>query len=402
MDTVVNRIAAIEEELARIKSLIESGQPDRRTLRQIRSLAKFLLAYWLLVSVAAAGLTAVYVKYAFDIDYFEAYRDQSTTKKLSELYRQLGDQMMARVEWDSAASAYREALKINSHNEAATSGLVKAQLFLPEPPEKFAQPEVIDAKLQYLEEHFPNDFMVLFLKGVRSQNMGDYDAAQKSLERSIAMNQKFTGAYTSLGYLKQFRSDLEGANDNFVKALNLDSQSSVALNNLGFLALLAGRYPEAIEHLGRALTISPRLVTAINLGDAYRYNGDHGQAAAEHMTALENVTGSAGYDRYLGSEWMYTFLPLAPNDTETLKRSLFVQTRDQKLAIAHFALALDYAAAGNILDANGELDKAVKLEHQRAFGEFYVNKIDFMLRSPQLADQTRKWLAQQRTKVLPK
>jgi tetratricopeptide (TPR) repeat protein len=404
MDTIAKRIAALEEELESIKSLI--ARPDSRLLRHIRSFAKFLLAYWVLLSLASAAVTAGIVKYQFNIDYFEAYRDQSTTKKLSELYRQLGDRMMARVEWDSAANAYKEAIKINSHNEAATSGLVKAQVFLPEAAEKFTQPEVIDVKLQYLEGHFPDDFMVLFLKGLRNRETGDYDAAQESLERSIAMNPDFPGAYLALGYLKQGRPDLKGAIEsaieNFKNALKLDPQYPNALNNLGFLELHAGRYPEAIEHLVRAQMVSPRFVTAVNLGDAYRYNGDHREAADEHVTALGNATNAAGYDRYLGSEWTFAFLPLAADDTETIKGRLTVQSRDQKFAVAHFALALDYAAVGNISDANSELEKAVSLERQHAYRAFYVNKIDFMQRSPALDGQTRKWLAEQRAKLLPK
>jgi tetratricopeptide (TPR) repeat protein len=401
MDTIVNRIAALEEELANIKSLIASTQPGSHLLQHIRRLAKFLLSYWLLLSFAVAVGTAVYVKYAFEIDYFEQYRDQSTTKKLSELYRQLGDRMLARSEWESAASAYTEALKIYSHNAAATSGLVKAQVFLPDAPQKFLEREVVDVKLQYLEELFPNDFIVLFLKGVRSLDMNDYGAAQKSLEESIAMNPNFAGGYLVLGYIEQGRFDLEGAIENYDKALKLDPQNPNALNNLGFMDLLSGHYEEAMEHLRRSEMVSPRFLTAINLGDAYRYMGDHSRATQEHTMALRNVTSlPAGYERYLAGDWTYNFMPLAANDTQTIKRHLIVQTRDQKLAIAHLALALDYATTGNISDASSELDKAESLEHQRAYGEFYANKIAFMQRFPKLGDQTKKWLAEQRAKLL--
>lgn len=230
--------------------------------------------------------------------------------------------------------------------------------------------------------------------------MGDYAAAQESLQQSIAIKPDFPGAYLELGFLKQFLlDDVKGAVENYEQALRLDPQFPVVLNNLGFLDLVAGRYAKAIEHLGRALAASPRLVTAVNLGDVYRYSGDHSRAAEVHRTALEYAASLVGYDRYIKGDWTFAFLPLAANDTETTKGRLNVQTRDQKLAIAHFALALDYAAAGNISAADGELEKAVNLERQRAYGEFYANKIDFMLRSPQLGDQTRKWLAEQRAKL---
>jgi tetratricopeptide (TPR) repeat protein len=400
--TIVKRIAALEEELESVKSLIAAAQPDGRLLRHMRRLAKFLLAYWLLFSLAGAAGTAVYVKYWFDIDYLETYRDQSTTKKLSEMYRQLGDRMLARVELESAVSAYREALKINPHNAAATSGLVKAQVFLPDASDKSVQSEIVDVKLHYLEEHFPDDFIVLFLKGLRHDSMGDQDGAQKLLEQSIKINPDFSGGYLALGNIKQSQLDLEGAIKNFEQALKLDPQFLPALNNVGFMDLLTGRYAEAIEHLKHSQMFSQRLVTAINLGDVYRYTGESSLAAQEHSIALQIGTNPpAGFERYLGGDWTYAFLPLAANDTETIKGRLVVQTRDQKLAIAHFALALDYAAAGNFPDANSELDKALSLEHERAFKEFYANKIDFMQRFPKLDDPARKWLAELRAKLLP-
>jgi tetratricopeptide (TPR) repeat protein len=401
MDTIDSRIAALEEELARIKSLIASTKPGSRLLQHVRRLAKFLFSYWLLLSFAVAVGTAVYVKYVFEIDYFEQYRDQATTKKLSELHRQLGDRMLARGEWESAASAYREALKTYSHNVAATNGLVEAQVFLPDAPQKLVEPDLVDVKLQYLEELFPNDFIVPFLKGIRRTEMGDYGAAQKLLEQSIVMNPNFPGGYLQLGYIKQGQLDLEGAIENYGKALKLDPQYPWVLNNIGFMELLSGHYADAMGHLGSSELAASNFLTAINLGDAYRYMGDHTQATQVHRTALQKVTGlPAGYERYLRGEWMLNFMPLAANDTQTVKSYLIVETRDRKLAVAHLALALDYATAGNISDANSELDKAVSLDHQRAFGEFCANKIAFMQGFSKLDDQTMKWLAEQRAKLL--
>lgn len=399
MDTLVSRIAALEEELANIKSLVAPTQSRSRLLQYPRGLAKFLLSYWVLLSFAVAFGTVVYVKYAFDIDYFEQYRNQSTTKRLSEMYRQLGDRMLSRLEWESAVSAYREALQIDHNNAAATSGLVKAQVLLPEAPQKLVAPEVIDVKLQHLDELFPNDYQVLFLKAIRSWEVGDYESAQKLLLQSIEANPNFSGAYLQLGYMAQNQFDLEAAIENYDKALKLDPQSPNASNNLGFMNLLSGRYEEAVKYLSRSDSISPRFLTAINLGDAYRYMGDQVRATQVHEAALQNAMRAADSDRYFGEEWTYNFMPVADGDTQTIKRYIWARTRDQKLAIGHFALALDHAMARKFSDANSELDDALRLERRGPYREFYVNKIAFLQRFPKLDDRTKEWFATQRAKL---
>ena len=401
MDTIVSRITALEEELANIKSLVPPTQPRSRLLQYPRSLAGFLLSYWVLLSFAVAVGTVVYVKYAFDIDYFEQYRNQSTTKRLSEMYRHLGDRMLARTEWESAVSAYREALQIDHTNAAATSGLVKAQVLLPEATQKFVAPEVVDVKLQHLDELFPNDFHVLFIKAIRRWQVGDGEAAQELLLQSMAANPNFAGAFLQLGYIKQNLFDLEGAIENYDKALKLDPQNPDASNNLGFMSLLSGRFEEAVKYLSRSDSIRPRFLTAINLGDAYRWMGDHVRATRVHESTLQYAMRvEAESERYLGGEWTYNFMPLADDDTQTIKRYIWAHTRDQKLAIGHFALALDHALARKFSDANSKLDEALRLESQGPQREFYANKIAFMQRFPKLHDRTKEWLAAQRAKLL--
>src|SRR5713226_6048420 len=120
---MLKRIHELERELASLKSHLEPGPAGNRMVETFRGFFRFLLSYWALVSFTIAVLTALYVKYAYEIDYFEQYREQSTKKKLSELHRQLGDRMLGRSEWEAADNAYKEALKINPNNAAAANGL---------------------------------------------------------------------------------------------------------------------------------------------------------------------------------------------------------------------------------------------------------------------------------------
>jgi tetratricopeptide (TPR) repeat protein len=393
-DEIVRRITELEEELRTLKSAVV---PPPKRLAWIRGIPGFLLSYWVLLSFVVAVATAVYVKYAFRIDYFEQYRDLSAKKEISELHRKLGERLMARSEWEAAVIAYTDALKVNPNNLAATVGLVQAQVFLPYANQKFAVPEIIDVKLQYLKELDTADpYIVHFLEGVRDNSIGDYSAARVSLEKSIEANPRFAGGYVQLGYMQQKLFNLDGAIESYTKALQLDPQHPTALNNLGYMNLLAGRYDEAVKRFRQSDSIAPRMLTGLNLGEAYRYQGDYRSATAVHEIVLKNAKRLSPDDEsYGGGEWLYNFLPLKKDDTQTIKRYIVAETADRKLAIAHFALALDYAVDNRISEASSELKEAERLESGGAFRAFYVNRIVFLRNFPDLETQPREWLTQQ-------
>ncbi len=378
-----------EEELAKIKALVAPANPRSCLLNQLHGVAGFLLSYWVILSFAAAIGTALYVKFEFQIDYFEQYRNQSTIKKISEFHRQLGDELLGRTEWEAAAHAYKEALESNPNNREASSGLAKAQVFLPEPPQKYPVPEIVDAKLRFLEEQFPNDYIVFFLKGERSFLIGDYKAARESLAQSIQANPRFPGAYLALGDMAVSQSDRAGAIENYGKALALAPQNADALNNLGYFSFLAANYEESVGYFLRSDSIAPQMSTDINLGEAYRAEGNLATATEIHVAALKNAERlKTDFERYWGNAWTSNYQPLFTNDTETIKRYVQFRSQEQKLSLAHFELALDYAGTGKMAAADSEWDKATELEDGVAFRAFYANRMAFFERSPGLNDNT--------------
>lgn len=164
--------------------------------------------------------------------------------------------------------------------------------------------------------------------------------------------------------------------------------------------LLADQCKESAEYLSQSMSISPRMVTAINLGDAYRCIGDPATATKMHRWVLEGTTVVAPeYERYFGDDWLYSFMPLTDGDTETIKHHISVRTRQEKLAIAHFALALDYAVSNDISAADIELNKAEQFDGENEHKPFYANKIASLQRSVRLSDPAKQWLAKQRARL---
>jgi tetratricopeptide (TPR) repeat protein len=401
-DVVAKRITDLEEELASLKSIAAPPRP----LSLLRRLPGFLLTYWVLLSFAGAIVTAVFAKYAFHYDFFEQYEDAARKKQISELHSKLGDRLLARAQWEGAADAYGEALKVNPHNVQATVGLAAARVFLPSGRQKYAFPDIVDVKLQHLRELDPPAplYIVRFLEGARNIDKGDYKAARESLlasiSASIAEKKEFAGGHIYLAYVEQKQRHLEAAIEHNRKAVELDPQNPDALNNLGFLYVVTGRYDEAVKYLSDSYSISPALLTGINLGDALRYRRQFKQAMQMHELVLQSAKRvERDYDPFWSpGGWLYNYMP-QDGDSGWITRSIDVQTTEQKLAILHLALALDYAINGAFPEAERELREALKLEDGKAFRAFYVNKISSLQTLPGLDAQGGRWLAKYRAEL---
>jgi len=393
----LKRLHQLEEEIELLKAELEPPSKRSKLRRRFRRFRKFIISYWFLFSFLVAFLTVVYVKVKFDIDYFEDYRNISTTKELSEFYRQLGDTLMADIEWTAAEDAYRTALEINRNNIEATYGIIKAQVFKPIEGEKFFATEVVEAKLNYLLSHFPDDYQVYFLKGLLHLYQGDNENAKLWFQKAINKNPNFVGGYINLGFIKQRSFDIEGAVRNFKKALELSPNYVTAHNNLGFLYLILANFTESVEHLKRAYDLSPNLLTAINLGDAYRYSGRFDTALRWHQHALD-VMREPGIenDRYIGGLWLYNYMPQKSGDLETIKLSVEVSSLRQKKVFVHYALSFDFALKKNFKKADEEFKTGLKLDQSLQYGNFFVNKILSIVNLLDMDEEVREWLLEHR------
>jgi tetratricopeptide (TPR) repeat protein len=408
-DELIRRVEWLEQEVKALRSGSAPSTPASGVLTVAQEVGKIAVTNWVLISFVGALLTAGYVKHKFGVDYFESYRNQATTRDLGEFYRLLGDRLMATSEWAAAEDAYRQALQVHPNNAAAVYGVVKATVFQPSKGEKYYAGEVVDAKLDYLLKTHP-DAQIYFLKGVRSMGQGYLKETIDWYEKAIAADSTFAGPYLNLGYMhmgfwdnaaKTRHVDLDKGMDAFEKALMLDPTLGMAHNNLGFVQLIAGNTAKAIEHLEKAYAISPSLLTAINLGDAYRCAGKSDLALAWHETALSNAIEIDTSDaRYLGLEWLYNYMPIAPGDRETIKKFVRVYDRKQKQAVATYALSLDHAMVGQFSRADSLFQRAVELESTSAFRRFFANKIQAIEKTVPLPPAQQLWLQRHRGSLL--
>jgi tetratricopeptide (TPR) repeat protein len=356
------------------------------------AVAKFAIDNWVLLSFIVAVATAVYVKFRFDIDYFESYRDVATKKMLSEFYRKLGDRMMVYGEWEPAEAAYRNSLEINPTNKQASFGVAKAGLFQPLKGQKFYAPDMVEAKLDFLIANVPGDAQLVFLKGFNRFLQGDSDESIRLFRQAIEIDPKFVGSYIQLGYMLMGAGEVEPAIENFKKALEIDASYSLTNNNLGYCYLITLRVPDAIKCYELSLKLCPTLLNTISLGDAYRLNGSFDDAHRLHAHAVR-VLGEKGIEkeRYVSGQWTYNFMPLREGDTQTIRQCVMVNTFEQKKMVTLAALAFDQALRGETIQADKTFAQSMAFDQAGDYHGFFANKIQSLLNLLKMSPGAHAW-----------
>ncbi len=400
-----HRIIALEKELALLKADLKPVPPANPWLDGAKAVFGFVIENWVLLSFAAAAATAFYVKVRFGIDYFESYRDLSTKKMLSQFYQKLGDRMMVMSEWGAAEEAYRNAIEINPTNQEATYGVAKTRIFQPLKGQKYYAPDVADAKLDYLikNQNLGDDAQLYFLKSLNRYSQGDAETALSLLDQVLGLDPDFVGAHLQKGYMLMGGGEFEPAKKCFIRALELDPSYSLANNNLGFCHLITLELDDAIRCLQVAWKVCRMCNTGISIGDAYRYQNNIA-AALEWHRMIVSILRQRGIesDRFLGGQWIYSYMPLRCGDLETIKQAVYMFTFEQKKMVALFTLSFDLALSGDIPAADKHFAEAAVLDGTGDYHPFIINKIESLLNLLTPPTAVRAWFEEKKLKLQPR
>lgn len=114
---------------------------------------------------------------------------------------------------------------------------------------------------------------------------GNSEAGQASLHAAVARDPSLSRAWNALGYYHDSRREWRQAAESYARALAVDPNSAMILNNRGFSMLMQGRIKEALADLGQALRYDPTLRPAReNLRLALAWDG-------QYMLALAGAEG---------------------------------------------------------------------------------------------------------------
>ena len=137
-----------------------------------------------------------------------------------------------------------------------------------------------------LHEDAPKEFGDLAMEFWRVE---DYDTAAAAARKAIAIDPRYSRAYSYLGMALKEKGDNQAAIGAFEKALDIDPNDYVWSHvNLGMLLAGEGRYDEAVAKHLKALELFPGYSWAYtNLGKAYLGKGDFDEAIDAFEKAVE-------------------------------------------------------------------------------------------------------------------
>src|SRR5262249_36228163 len=135
---------------------------------------------------------------------------------------------------------------------------------------------------------FPGDFWInqrlgLVFLGMKPAKPAD---AVTYLTVAVALRPHSAGAHLNLGNALKDNGDLQGALDQYGKAIELKNDYVAAWNYRGLAYHLLARYDQAITDLTHAIQLKKDFAEAWNnRGNAYANLGKHEQAIADYTQA---------------------------------------------------------------------------------------------------------------------
>lgn len=402
-EIILRRVHELELEVQKLKAQVAKS-PRRQVQVVVKKSVGFVLTYWTLLSFVVAIGVAIYIKYAFNVDYFENYRSLAANRATAEFHNKLGNDLLRRQEWNAAEEAFTRALAANAHNSEAGFGLLKSRIFKPAAGEKFTSPRTQDTMLAFLREHRPEDVDLDLIQAARYWEQDQKEDARKSLEAALARQPDFAPAQAMLGHIEMVAGNLPAAREWCEKAVANDPGDPTVQGNLGFILMMTNDLEKALERLERSSRIVPHLLTHLVISDVLRLQGKFSEALTYSRHATKSVQRpDLGESRYAGGEWFYNHLPLHKDDREAWQLGIFASQTDRKKSLAHFAHALDLALTGDVTAAEKMWSRAMEFEPDESLRPYWANKIKATLvrANPPADAPGTAWLLQKLTGLEP-
>ena len=160
--------------------------------------------------------------------------------------------------------------------------------------------------------------------------LGDFSTAKSQLDRAVEADPNLWRSWMALGRVYDGNKNWTEAEAAYEKALAVQPESPIIVNNIGMSLMLQHRYPEAAQAFERALAADPAMeMTRTNLRIALAWQGQYDEAlvgtqAAGRADALNNV----GYvamlrgDSQTAQKYFSQALELSPTYHERAARNL--------------------------------------------------------------------------------
>jgi TolB-like protein/Flp pilus assembly protein TadD len=178
--------------------------------------------------------------------------------------------------------------------------------------------------------------------------------SKREFERATELNPNYAFAHYSFGFtVLPALGELDRAIAEVRRAIDLDPFSVVINANLGYVYILARRYPEAIAQLQKALELDPSFgITHRSLGQALELNGELEQAITEYEKGYR-----FGNDDHALAYVAHAYA-LKGDREKALQLLTQLKELEQRGTIWAFGLALVYLGLGDKNEAINWLERS--------------------------------------------
>lgn len=240
------------------------------------------------------------------------------------------DELLSAAETDIAARRFQLAYQRLTRLDQASLATSRAKLVtgevllgLSSPKEALAQFQSIQSDEAYRARAYQG-------MGLSLMALDDLSAAQPQLDRAVAADPSLWRAWMALGRIDDAKKNWQDGQTAYEKALALQPDSPIIVNNMGMSLMLQHRYAEAAQTFQRVLAIDPGMeMTRANLRIALAWQGRYDEALVGARTdsradALNNV----GYvamlrgDQEAAQKYFAQALEISPTYHERAARNL--------------------------------------------------------------------------------
>jgi tetratricopeptide (TPR) repeat protein len=116
-----------------------------------------------------------------------------------------------------------------------------------------------------------------------------FPQARIAAEKALELDDMLAEAHTSLGFYKyEYEWDFEGSEKEYIRALEINNNYSLAHTFYSFLLGSIGRFDDAITEIQRARQLDPlSVIQNVLVGAIYTYTRRNNEALEYYQTALE-------------------------------------------------------------------------------------------------------------------
>ncbi|MEM7555831.1 MAG: tetratricopeptide repeat protein [Cyanobacteria bacterium P01_A01_bin.84] len=149
------------------------------------------------------------------------------------------------------------------------------------------------AYTQILEKQ-PTHPEALYGLGMLAQQSGQFQEAEKFLNKAVGVQPNFVKAWFRLGNLYQAQGKLPDAETAYRQAIALRPDAAPIYNNLGYTLQQQGKLQEAIEYYQNTLELQPNCTEAdVNIGNILHRQGKLSTEQQTHYAQLNCKLGTA-------------------------------------------------------------------------------------------------------------